>query len=103
MSESSSTKYQQFRALIQSRPELLERVADTHDLNVVAQSMSQIVADEGIDISAEEIVTGMQMASEQEGRPTGELNDEELEAVSGGSSGSPYCMWTKGCYCFFTK
>jgi hypothetical protein len=29
------------------------------------------------------------------------LDDADLDSVSGG--GSPYCMWTKGCYCFFTK
>lgn len=30
-----------------------------------------------------------------------ELTDAELERVAGG--GSPYCMYTSGCYCFFTK
>lgn len=30
-----------------------------------------------------------------------ELSDAELERVAGG--GSPWCMWTSGCYCFFTK
>jgi hypothetical protein len=29
-----------------------------------------------------------------------ELTDAELEMVSGG--GSPYCMFTKGCYCMCT-
>jgi len=29
-----------------------------------------------------------------------QLSDAELEAVSGG--GSPYCMFTSGCYCFLT-
>ncbi len=30
-----------------------------------------------------------------------ELSDAELEAVAGG--GSPWCWFTSGCYCFFTK
>jgi hypothetical protein len=102
MSESSSTNYQQLKALVEARPELLKRLADTKDLHAVAESMSQIAADEGIEISSQEIVIGMQTANQHEGRPNGELNEQDLELVSGGS-GSPYCMWTKGCYCFFTK
>lgn len=31
-----------------------------------------------------------------------ELSDLQLEQVSGGA-GCPYCMFTKGTYCFFTK
>ncbi len=30
-----------------------------------------------------------------------ELTDADLETVAG--AGSPWCMWTDGCYCFWTK
>jgi|GEM_PF-2442788 hypothetical protein len=30
-----------------------------------------------------------------------QLSDAELERVAGG--GSPWCLFTSGCYCFFTK
>lgn len=31
-----------------------------------------------------------------------ELSEEQLSQISGGA-GCPYCMFTKGTYCFFTK
>ena len=33
--------------------------------------------------------------------PEGPLDDEEMEAVA--AAGCPYCIFTKGSYCFFTK
>lgn len=95
----TSQAYEQLKSIVASNPAHKQKLDGVTEIGDAAETLAGIAAANGISITAEQIK--QQMAAGSEGRPDDALDDEALEAVSGG--GSPYCMFTKGCYCFFTK
>ncbi|SMP54804.1 Nif11-like leader peptide family RiPP precursor [Anoxynatronum buryatiense] len=81
---------------VQRQMQAIQETGESDLLNIYVQ-LAQV---NGFEVTAEELETEIEgMAMNMVGE--GELSDEELESVAGG--GCPYCMFTKGSYCFFTK
>ena len=90
--------FETLKMKIKSDQALLEKLAGMKEIDDVAKLLAGIAEAENIAITAEEITTRMKSSLSVE---TGkELDDATLELVSGG--GSPYCIFTDGCYCMCT-
>jgi hypothetical protein len=97
----TNSELEKLKALIASDPDLLKGAAGAGDVKNAAKALAQLAASKGIALTSDEIETAFAGRSE-DASPTAEpLDDEALDQVSGG--GSPYCIFTKGCYCIFTK
>lgn len=96
----SHSELEKLKALIASDSAILKGVAGSGDVKQAAQALAAFAAERQIELSPEEIEGLFHARSE----PSGEvepLDEAALDQVSGG--GSPYCIFTKGCYCIFTK
>ena len=94
-----SAEFEKLKALVQSDESYLATLSRLTEVGDVAAALAVLARENGIQISAEQIKH--QMTANDNAGPDDELDDAALEAVSGG--GSPWCMFTKGCYCIFTK
>lgn len=94
----SQQSFETLKKTVESDPALVQKLSGVKEVGDVVEVLAGVAAQKGIALNAEQIKA--QMAQSGSG-PDDELDDAALEAVSGG--GSPYCMFTKGCYCFFTK
>lgn len=92
---------EKLKALIASDSEILKGIAGSGDVKVAAKALAAFAATRGIELTPQEI-EGL-FAARQDSAPADlePLDDDALDHVSGG--GSPYCIFTKGCYCIFTK
>lgn len=88
------------KKLLAEDPSILDGAAGSGDLNEASAALARHAQAKGISVDAEAVAAAFQ-EREGAGQPVEELDDAALEGVSGG--GSPYCMFTKGCYCIFTK
>lgn len=79
-------------------PALAERLASLKDVDRVVPELAAFAKARGISVTEAEIRDAFAPRSGGTAQP---LEDEALDAVAG--AGSPYCMFTKGCYCIFTK
>lgn len=91
---------EKLKALIASDSAILNGVAGSGDVKQAAQALAAFAAERQIDLTPQEIET-LFSAREEPAREVEPLDDLALDFVSGG--GSPYCIFTKGCYCIFTK
>lgn len=94
----SQQNFETLKKTVESDPALVQKLSGVKEVGDVAEMLAGIAAQKEIPLTAEQIK--QELASSKTG-PDDELDDAALENVSGG--GSPYCMFTKGCYCFFTK
>ncbi|TDT93664.1 hypothetical protein DFO45_3042 [Azorhizobium sp. AG788] len=97
----SDQEIEKLKALIASDSEIMKGIAGSGDVKVAAKALSEFAATRGITLSAEEVEA---VFSAREGSAPAKLeplDEAALDHVSGG--GSPYCIFTKGCYCIFTK
>ncbi|WP_372053813.1 Nif11-like leader peptide family natural product precursor [Tistrella mobilis] len=92
-----SQDFDKLKDIIQSNPDLL---SEGGDIGAAARRLEDIARANGLDLDAAEIERQFQ-ARAADGRPDDELDDQALDQVAG--AGSPWCMFTNGCYCFFTK
>ncbi|MDG3444283.1 Nif11-like leader peptide family natural product precursor [Nitrospirillum amazonense] len=97
----SQSELEKLKALIASDAEILKGIAGGGDVKAAAKALADFAATRGIQLTADEI-EGV-FAARAGSAPTQmePLDDDALDHVSGG--GSPYCIYTKGCYCIFTK
>ncbi|GGB58338.1 hypothetical protein GCM10011505_44020 [Tistrella bauzanensis] len=95
-----STAFEKLKQIVQNDPSLLSGDAAGGDIGQVAAVLENLAREHGLDLTAGQIQENFQ-ANTRDGLPDDELDDLALEQVAG--AGSPYCMFTNGCYCFFTK
>jgi len=98
---SSHAELDKLKALINAEPDILEGVAGSGDVNEASLALSRFAADRGIRLTPQEVASIFAARGRDTGAAAELLDDDVLESVSGG--GSPYCIFTKGCYCIFTK
>jgi hypothetical protein len=79
-------------------PALTKKLADLKDVDLVVVELAAVAKQRGIAVTEAEIRASFEPKSGGAPEP---LEDEALDAIAG--AGSPWCMFTKGCYCFFTK
>jgi hypothetical protein len=91
---------EKLQALIAANPDILSGPAGAGDVKEAAAALSRLAKAKGVDLVAADIETAFQ-TREAAAQPVEALDDDALAQVAGG--GSPWCMFTKGCYCFFTK
>lgn len=96
----AQSELEKLKALINSDSGILDGIAGSGDVKQAAKALAAFAAERQIDLSLEEI-EGLFAARSTPAEDIEPLDDEALENVSGG--GSPYCIFTKGCYCIFTK
>ena len=95
MSESNLDK---LRDLVASNPGALQGAAAEGDVKTAAAALSRFAAGQGLSVSPDEVEQAFRRrAAPDKAQP---LDDAALDKVAGGHS--PYCMFTDGCYCFFT-
>ncbi|EKE77241.1 hypothetical protein P24_05652 [Oceanibaculum indicum P24] len=94
----SQQNFESLKKSVEADPALVQKLSGVKEVGDVAEFLAGVAAQKGIALNADQIKA--QMTASKAG-PDDELDDAALEAVSGG--GSPYCMFTKGCYCIFTK
>lgn len=97
---SDGTTIDKLKSLLASDPSALQGLAGSGDVKDASAAIAQFAASKGLTISAAEVEKAFQErgAGVAEVQP---LDDAALDLVAGG--GSPYCIFTKGCYCIFTK
>jgi hypothetical protein len=78
-------------------PAFRQRLLDDPRAAIAAATGAQLPAD--LPVNARE--EGGRVRIEFPETASVALSDDDLENVAG--AGCPYCMWTKGTYCFFTK
>lgn len=96
----TDTAIARLQKLLAEDPELLNGVAGSGDVKEASDALARYASAKGVSLTAEEI----QNVFEPRGGDSSAveaLDDAALDQVAGG--GSPYCMFTKGCYCIFTK
>ncbi len=86
--------------LLADDPEILSGVAGSGDVKEAAAALARHAAAKGVSLTAAEIETAF-LARTDAAQAVEPLDDAALDNVAGG--GSPYCIFTKGCYCIFTK
>ena len=87
------------RDLISSNPDALQGAAASGDVKTAAEALSRFASAKGLTVNPQEVEQAFRnRAAPDKALP---LDDEALDKVAGGHS--PYCMFTDGCYCFFTK
>ena len=84
-------------AMVTSDDALLKRLSQLADTRAVAEELAGVAQEKGLTVSVDEIMARM---TPSVGGPDDELDEQALAAVTGG--GSPYCIFTQGCYCFGT-
>lgn len=96
-----NAELEKLKALIASDTDILKGIAGSGDVKLAAKALAEFAATRGIQLTQAEI-EGV-FAARDTSAPTSmePLDDAALDHVSGG--GSPYCIFTKGCYCIFTK
>ena len=92
-----SSDFDKLKDIIRSNPDLL---GDGGDIGAASRRLEEIARENGLDLDAAGIERQFHNSA-ADGRPDDELDDQALDQVAG--AGSPWCMFTKGCYCFFTK
>ena len=86
------------RDLVAASPDALAGAAAEGDVKTAAAALSRYAAGKGLSVSPAEVEQAFrQRAAPAKAEP---LDDAALDKVAGGHS--PYCMFTDGCYCFFT-
>lgn len=95
-----SSTVEKLQALIADNPDILGGAAGSGDVKEAAAALSRFAKAKGVELDAAEIETAFQ-ARDAAAKPVEALDDDALAKVAGG--GSPWCMFTDGCYCFFTK
>lgn len=77
---------------------LSNKLAEIKDVNIIVAELSAFAKVRGLDIAEGELRSAFQAKPQPSDEP---LEDDALDAIAG--AGSPYCIFTKGCYCIFTK
>lgn len=94
----SQQNFDTLKKAVESDPALVRKLSGVKEVGDVAEVLAGIAAQKGIPLNAEQIKAHIIAGGTG---PDDELDDAALEHVAGG--GSPWCMFTDGCYCFFTK
>ncbi|PWC31958.1 Nif11-like leader peptide family natural product precursor [Azospirillum sp. TSO22-1] len=92
---------EKLEALIAGEPDILRGAAGSGDVKEASKALARFAASKGVTLAPEEIEGAFAARAAAASGSVEALDDDALEHVSGG--GSPYCMFTKGCYCIFTK
>jgi hypothetical protein len=93
-----SASIEALRRAVAGDPELAARLATMREVDLVVRELESVAGGLGLALSEEEIRASFSQGGGSGAEP---LDDETLDAISG--AGSPWCMFTQGCYCFFTK
>lgn len=97
----SDQELEKLKALIAADSEILTGIAGSGDVKVAAKALSEFAASRGITLTAEDVESVFSARSDSAPVDLEPLDEDALDHVSDG--GSPYCIFTKGCYCIFTK
>ena len=92
-----SSDFDKLKDIIQSNPDLL---GEGGDIGAASRRLEEVARANGLDLDVAEIERQFHSRT-TDGRPNDELDDQALDQVAG--AGSPWCMFTNGCYCIFTK
>lgn len=91
---------EKLKALIAANPDVLNGVAGSGDVKAASAALARFAGSKGVSIDPKAIESAFEARGGAD-QSVEALDDAALDNVSGG--GSPWCMFTKGCYCFFTK
>ena len=96
----TSEELEKLKSLVESDPDALKGAAGSGDVKDASRALAQYASAKGISLTPEEIEKAF---SETPGSAASveALDDDALDTVSGG--GSPWCIFTDGCWCFFMK
>ncbi|WP_207457416.1 Nif11-like leader peptide family natural product precursor [Azospirillum sp. SYSU D00513] len=96
----TNAELEKLKSLVESNPDALKGAAGSGDVKEASKALAHYASSKGISLTPEEIEKAFS-ENPGSGASVEALDDDALDKVSGG--GSPWCIFTDGCYCFFTK